>query len=86
MATYFVPDRPCAGDTSNRAAASLPRNLTLKPSRTLKHVSHLELHVFLFSILNFKNHNFKVYFAGEIFSMELVDGLSGLLCAMNREI
>ena len=31
-ATYFVPDRPCPENTRNRAEASLPRNLCLRPA------------------------------------------------------
>jgi hypothetical protein len=39
QATYFVPDKPCPEDTKNHAEESLPRNLTLRPSCTLKNVS-----------------------------------------------
>lgn len=42
LATYFVPDRPCSENTNNRAEASLPRNLQLRPSQTLKDVSKLD--------------------------------------------
>ncbi len=45
LATYFVPDRPCAENTSNRAEASLPRNLQLKPSHTLKDVSQVSIEI-----------------------------------------
>ncbi|XP_003738192.1 PR domain zinc finger protein 1 [Galendromus occidentalis] len=39
LAVYIVPDQPCADDeTRNRAEASLPRNLVLKPSQTLEDV------------------------------------------------
>ena len=40
-AVYFVPDRPCPENTRNRAEASLPRNLTLKPSALCRGVSRL---------------------------------------------
>lgn len=40
LAVYIVPDQPCVDDeTKNRAEASLPRNLALKPSQTLEDVS-----------------------------------------------
>ncbi|CAG2108232.1 unnamed protein product [Medioppia subpectinata] len=42
LAVYLVPDQPCDDSThtsaSNRAEASLPRNLILKPSQTLSDV------------------------------------------------
>jgi hypothetical protein len=43
LAVYLVPDQLCDDTThksaSNRAEASLPRNLILKPSQTLSDVS-----------------------------------------------
>lgn len=43
LAVYLVPDQPCDDTThtsaNNRAEASLPRNLILKPSQTLSDVS-----------------------------------------------
>ena len=38
-ATYFVPDRDCADDTTNRAVDTLPRNLVLAPSKVNPNVS-----------------------------------------------
>ena len=38
-ATFFVPDRDCADDTSNRAVDTLPRNLILAPSKLNPNVS-----------------------------------------------
>ena len=38
-ATYFVPDRPCPENTENRAEATLPRNLCLKPAAATSDVS-----------------------------------------------
>ena len=38
-ATYFVPDRHCVEGTTNCVEASLPRNLTIGPSKTLTDVS-----------------------------------------------
>ncbi|CAH1799814.1 unnamed protein product [Owenia fusiformis] len=38
VCTYIVPDRPCQDGRSDRAEASLPRNLLLKPSKTLPNV------------------------------------------------
>lgn len=37
--TYIVPDLPVDRDTPNRAEATLPRNLVLKPSNALSDVS-----------------------------------------------
>jgi len=34
QAVFLVPDAPCEDDSVNRAEASLPRNLTFKPSQT----------------------------------------------------
>ena len=39
LATFFVPDRPVSENTENRAEASLPRNLVLRPSQILTGVS-----------------------------------------------
>lgn len=39
LAVYQVRDQPCEEGLSNRAEASLPRNLLLKPSQTLSDVS-----------------------------------------------
>lgn len=35
---YIVPDQPAPQGTTNRAEASLPRNLVLRPSRALSDV------------------------------------------------
>jgi hypothetical protein len=47
LAVYLVPDQLCDDTThksaSNRAEASLPRNLILKPSQTLSDVSQLNI-------------------------------------------
>lgn len=37
--TYIVPDIPVDSGTPNRAEATLPRNLVLKPSQALSDVS-----------------------------------------------
>lgn len=39
--TYIVPDLPVDRDVPNRAEATLPRNLVLKPSNALSDVSVL---------------------------------------------
>jgi hypothetical protein len=39
ICTYIVQDRPCPDVAANRAHASLPRNLVLKPSLKLADVS-----------------------------------------------
>ena len=45
LATYFVPDRACDEAEPNKAEASLPRNLQLKPSKYKSNVGYQTMNI-----------------------------------------
>lgn len=49
---YIVPDVQTEPNCTNRAEASLPRNLVLKPSQALSDVSHLSSFIIIFTKRN----------------------------------